>query len=158
MNVENVVDSEFDGVDVGDDFCSRCRSSMEEEEEEEEAKSGVVLVVVLMMLVSSRQSWCSYCCARRRHCCRLVLLEKIRVGVVDDDDVGDTDFHPEGTKRLPFEDEVPPYRLVSCLSIVAWPLNPTIIIRSILPRITILRLDPFSPPLQLRLRSTALGT
>ena len=61
MNVENVVDSEFDGVDVGDDFLELVRGSaafgevvhLGRRRRRRSASAGVVLVVVLMMLVSS---------------------------------------------------------------------------------------------------------
>ena len=60
MDVENVVDSEFDGVDVGDDFLELVRGSAAFGEvvhfgrrRRRSASAGVVLVVVLMMLVSS---------------------------------------------------------------------------------------------------------
>ena len=61
MDVENVVDSEFDGVDVGDDLLELVRGSAAFGEvvhfgrrrRRRSASAGVVLVVVLMMLVSS---------------------------------------------------------------------------------------------------------
>jgi hypothetical protein len=60
VDVENVVDSEFDGVDVGDDLLELVRGSAAFGEvvhfgrrRRRSASAGVVLVVVLMMLVSS---------------------------------------------------------------------------------------------------------
>ena len=60
MDVENVVDSEFDGVDVGDDLLELVRGSAAFGEvvhfgrrRRRSASAGVVLEVVLMMLVSS---------------------------------------------------------------------------------------------------------
>ena len=61
MDVENVVDSEFDGVDVGDDFLELVKRGSAAFGEvvhfgrrrRRSASAGVVLVVVLMMLVSS---------------------------------------------------------------------------------------------------------
>ena len=63
MNVENIVDSEFDGVDVGDDLLELVRGSAafgevvhfgrRRRRRRRSASAGVVLVVVLMMLVSS---------------------------------------------------------------------------------------------------------
>jgi hypothetical protein len=60
VDVENVVDSEFDGVDVGDDFLELVRGSAAFGEvvhfgrrRRRSASAGVVLEVVLMMLVSS---------------------------------------------------------------------------------------------------------
>ena len=61
MDVENVVDSEFDGVDVGDDLLELVRGSAAfgevvhfgRKRRRRSASAGVVLVVVLMMLVSS---------------------------------------------------------------------------------------------------------
>jgi hypothetical protein len=62
VDVENVVDSEFDGVDVGDDLLELVRGSAafgevvhfgRRRRRRRSASAGVVLVVVLMMLVSS---------------------------------------------------------------------------------------------------------
>ena len=59
MDVENVVDSEFDGVDVGDDLLELVRGYaafgevVDFRRRRRRVPAGVVLVVVLMMLVSS---------------------------------------------------------------------------------------------------------